>query len=76
VQFAPVANAHPEASAHVVKTIAAKPRFARISIDYSQQQEEGATLPHNKYVEVWPEKPGIKEQITRSSERASTVHIS
>jgi hypothetical protein len=39
VYFAPVANAHPEASAHVAKTIAAKPKFAQISIDYDQQQE-------------------------------------
>jgi hypothetical protein len=34
-----LANAHLEASAHVAKTIAAKPKFAQISMDYGQQQE-------------------------------------
>jgi hypothetical protein len=39
VYLVPLANAHLEASAHVAKTIAAKPKFAQISMDYGQQQE-------------------------------------
>ena len=72
MHFAPVANAHPEASAHVVKTIAAKPKVVQIGNAHSQQQEGSATLRRNKYAETWPEKRGTKEQTSRSSESAVT----
>jgi hypothetical protein len=58
------------------KTIAAKPKVVQISKAYPQRQERSATLPRNNRAEIWPEKPGTKEQISRSSERARTLHIS
>jgi ParB family transcriptional regulator, chromosome partitioning protein len=51
--------------AHVVKTIAAKPKLVQISTAYGQQQQGNATLPRNKYTEIRPQKPTTKEEATR-----------
>jgi ParB family chromosome partitioning protein len=52
-------------SAHVAKTIAAKPKLVQISTAYGQQQEGSSTLPRNKYVAIRSEKPKTKEEAAR-----------
>jgi ParB family chromosome partitioning protein len=51
-------------TAHVAKTIAAKPKLVQISTAYGQQ-EGSVTLPRNKYTEIRPEKPKSKEEAAR-----------
>ena len=52
-------------SAHVAKTIAAKPKLVQVSTAYGQQQEGNQTLPRNKYVAIRSEKPKTKEEAAR-----------
>ncbi len=52
-------------SAHIAKTIAAKPKLVQISTAYGQQQEGSSTLPRNKYVAIRAEKPKTKEEANR-----------
>ena len=52
-------------SAHIAKTIAAKPKLVQISTAYGQQPEGNPALPRNKYVAIRTEKPKTKEEATR-----------
>jgi ParB family transcriptional regulator, chromosome partitioning protein len=52
-------------SAHLAKTIAAKPQIAQISTAYGGQKEGSATLPRNKYVAIRDDKPKSKEEAQR-----------
>jgi ParB family chromosome partitioning protein len=52
-------------SAHIAKTIAAKPKLVQISTAYGQQQAGSPTLPRNKYVAIRSEKPKTKEEAAR-----------
>ena len=48
--------------AHVMQTIAAKPKLVQISTAYGQSKDGSAAIPRNKYVEVRQDKPQRKEQ--------------
>ncbi len=48
--------------AHVVKTIAAKPKLVQISAAYGQPAEGSTAIPRNKYTEIKQEKPTGKHQ--------------
>jgi ParB family chromosome partitioning protein len=48
--------------AHLVKTIAAKPKLVQISAAYGQPAEGSAVIPRNKYVEIKQEKPQNDKQ--------------
>jgi len=52
-------------SAHVAKTIAAKPELVRISTAYGGQKEGSPVLPRNKYTAIQSEKPKDKQQAQR-----------
>ena len=52
-------------SAHLAKTIAAKPQLVQISTAYGVQKEGSATLPRNKYVAIRDEKPKSKDEAQR-----------
>jgi ParB family chromosome partitioning protein len=52
-------------TAHVAKTIAAKPKLVQISTAYGPQQQGSTTLPRNKYTEIRSEKPKDKEEAAR-----------
>ncbi|WP_263352735.1 ParB/RepB/Spo0J family partition protein [Acidicapsa acidisoli] len=52
-------------SAHLAKTIAAKPQLVQISTAYGVQKEGSTTLPRNKYTAIRDDKPKSKEEATR-----------
>ncbi|MFP5205764.1 MAG: ParB/RepB/Spo0J family partition protein [Acidobacteriota bacterium] len=52
-------------SAHLAKTIAAKPQIVQISTAYGAQKEGSATLPRNKYTAIRDDKPKSKEEAQR-----------
>jgi ParB family chromosome partitioning protein len=52
-------------SAHLAKTIAAKPQLVQISTAYGVQKEGSTTLPRNKYVAIRDDKPKSKDEATR-----------
>ena len=52
-------------SAHLAKTIAAKPALVQISTTYGAQQEGSSVLPRNKYTPFRDDKPKSKEEAKR-----------
>lgn len=52
-------------SAHLAKTIAAKPALVQISTTYGAQQEGSAVLPRNKYTAIRDDRPKDKEEAKR-----------
>ena len=48
--------------AHVVKTIAAKPKLVQISAAYGQPATGSTAIPRNKYIEIKQEKPQNNKQ--------------
>jgi ParB family transcriptional regulator, chromosome partitioning protein len=52
-------------SAHLAKTIAAKPQLVQISTAYGVQKEGSTTLPRNKYVAIRDDKSKSKDEATR-----------
>jgi ParB family chromosome partitioning protein len=52
-------------SAHVAKTIAAKPELVQISTAYGAQKEGSAVLPRNKYTTIQDDKPKSKDDAKR-----------
>ncbi len=52
-------------SAHLAKTIAAKPQIVQISTAYGVQKEGSTTLPRNKYTAIRDDKPKSKDEATR-----------
>ncbi len=52
-------------SAHVAKTIAAKPELVQISTAYGAQKEGSPVLPRNKYTAIRDDKPKSKDDAKR-----------
>jgi len=52
-------------SAHLAKTIAAKPSLVQISTTYGAQQEGSPVLPRNKYTALRDDRPTSKEEAKR-----------
>jgi ParB family chromosome partitioning protein len=52
-------------SAHVAKTVAAKPSLVQISTAYGGQKEGSPVLPRNKYTAIREDKPQKKEEAQR-----------
>jgi ParB family chromosome partitioning protein len=52
-------------SAHVAKTIAAKPELVQISTAYGAQKEGSPVLPRNKYTVIRDDKPKSKDDAKR-----------
>ncbi len=52
-------------SAHVAKSIAAKPELVQISTAYGGQKEGNAVLPRNKYTAIRDDKPKSKDDAKR-----------
>lgn len=52
-------------SAHLAKTIAAKPQLVQISTAYGVQKEGSTTLPRNKYTAIRDDKPKSKDEAMR-----------
>jgi ParB family chromosome partitioning protein len=52
-------------TAHVAKTVAAKPQLVQISTAYGGQKEGSPVLPRNKYTAIRDEKPKSKEEAQR-----------
>ncbi len=52
-------------SAHVTKTIAAKPELVQISTAYGGQKEGSPVLPRNKYTAIRDDKPKSKDDAKR-----------
>jgi ParB family chromosome partitioning protein len=52
-------------SAHVAKTVAAKPNIVQISTAYGGQMEGSPVLPRNKYTAIRDDKPQKKEDAQR-----------
>jgi ParB family chromosome partitioning protein len=52
-------------SAHVAKSIAAKPELVQISTAYGAQKEGSAVLPRNKYTAIRDDKPKSKDDAKR-----------
>jgi ParB family chromosome partitioning protein len=52
-------------SAHVAKTVAAKPSHVQISTAYGGQKEGSPVLPRNKYTAIREDKPQKKEEAQR-----------
>lgn len=52
-------------SAHVAKTVAAKPNLVQISTAYGGQKEGSPVLPRNKYTAIRDDKPKHKEEAQR-----------
>ena len=52
-------------SAHVAKTVAAKPQLVQVSTAYGTQREGSSVLPRNRYTEIRDEKPKSKEEAQR-----------
>ncbi len=52
-------------SAHLAKTIAAKPALVQISTTYGAQQEGSPVLPRNKYIAIRDDRPKDKEEAKR-----------
>ena len=52
-------------SAHVAKTVAAKPNLVQISTAYGGQKEGSPVLPRNKYTAIRDDKPQKKEDAQR-----------
>jgi len=57
-------------TAHVAKTVAAKPQLVQISTAYGGQKEGSPILPRNKYTAIRDEKPKSKEEAQRPEFRA------
>ena len=51
--------------AHIIKSVAAKPKLVQISTAYGQQREGSPVLPRNQYVAIREDKPKDKEQAQR-----------
>jgi ParB family chromosome partitioning protein len=51
--------------AHVIKTVAAKPKLVQISTAYNKPQDGSPVLPRSKYVAIREEKPKDKELAQR-----------
>jgi ParB family chromosome partitioning protein len=49
-------------SAHVAKTVAARPELVQISTAYGGQKEGSPVLPRNKYTAIRDDKPNSKEE--------------
>ena len=52
-------------SAHLAKTIAAKPALVQISTTYGAQEEGSPALPRNKYTAIRDDRPKDKEEAKR-----------
>jgi len=52
-------------SAHVAKTVAAKPNLVQISTAYGGQKEGSPVLPRNKYTAIRDDKPKSKDEAQR-----------
>ena len=52
-------------TAHLAKTIAAKPQIVQISTAYGVQKEGSTTLPRNKYTAIRDDKPKSKDEAAR-----------
>ena len=52
-------------SAHVAKTVAAKPEIVQISTAYGTQKEGSPVLPRNKYTAIRDEQPKSKDEAKR-----------
>ncbi|MHB1699788.1 MAG: ParB/RepB/Spo0J family partition protein [Acidobacteriaceae bacterium] len=52
-------------SAHLAKTIAAKPQIVQISTAYGAQKEGSTILPRNKYTAIRDDKPKSKDEAAR-----------
>jgi ParB family chromosome partitioning protein len=52
-------------SAHIAKTVAAKPQLVQVSTAYGTQKEGSPVLPRNRYTEIRDEKPKSKEEAQR-----------
>ncbi len=52
-------------SAHVAKTVAARPELVQISTAYGGQKEGGPVLPRNKYTAIRDDEPKSKEEAKR-----------
>jgi ParB family chromosome partitioning protein len=52
-------------SAHVARTVAAKPELVQISTAYGGQKEGSAVLPRNKYTAIRDDKPKSKDDAKR-----------
>lgn len=56
---------HAKVSAHVAKTVAAKPELVQISTAYGAQKESSSVLPRNRYTAIRNDKPKSKEDASR-----------
>jgi ParB family transcriptional regulator, chromosome partitioning protein len=52
-------------SAHVAKTVAARPELVQISTAYGSQKENSPVLPRNKYTAIRDDKPKSKDEAER-----------
>jgi ParB family chromosome partitioning protein len=52
-------------SAHVAKTVAAKPNLVQISTAYGTQREDSPVLPRNKYTAIRDDKPKSNDEAKR-----------
>ena len=52
-------------SAHVAKTVAAKPGLVQISTAYGSQKEGNSVLPRNKYTAIRDDKPKSTDDAKR-----------
>ena len=57
-------------SAHVAKTVAARPELVQISTAYGGQKEGSPVLPRNKYTAIRDDKPKSKDEAKRPEFRA------
>ncbi|HEX4029209.1 MAG TPA: ParB/RepB/Spo0J family partition protein [Terracidiphilus sp.] len=57
-------------SAHVAKTVAARPELVQISTAYGEQKEGSPVLPRNKYTAIRDDKPKSKEEAKRPEFKA------
>jgi len=57
-------------SAHVAKTVAARPELVQISTAYGGQKEGSRVLPRNKYTAIRDDKPKSKDEAKRPEFRA------
>ena len=61
-------------SAHVAKTIAAKPELVQISTAYGGQKEDSPVLPRNKYTAIRDDKPKSKDEAEAAGVQGVQVH--
>jgi len=57
-------------SAHVTKTVAARPELVQISTAYGAQKEGSPVLPRNKYTAIRDDKPKSKDEAKRPEFKA------